>query len=70
MSKYSDRYVYRVMKDNEILKERCERYFKDINTYKEFNNKVVQENLNLEKEIINLRKIINIYEDRQDRVKN
>lgn len=70
MCKYSDRYVYRVMKDNEILKERCERYFKDINTYKEFNNKVVQENLNLEKEIINLRKIINIYENRQDRVKN
>lgn len=70
MSKYSDRYVYRVIKDNDILKERCERYFKDVNAYKEFNNKLLQENLKLEKEIINLRKMISIYENRQDRVKN
>lgn len=70
MSKYSDRYVYRIQKDNELLKDRCNRYFKDLGIFKDFNSKLLQENLKLEKEILNLREIIKIYENRQDRVKN
>lgn len=70
MSEISTRLVNRIKKDNEILKDRSERYLRDLRVYKEFNDKLVEENLKLENEILNLRKIINIYENRQDRTKN
>ena len=64
MGKYSDRYVYRVKKDNQLLNERCERYMKDLKIFKTFNDRLVQENLKLEEEILNLRKIVKAYENR------
>lgn len=64
MSEISTRMINRVKKDNEILKDRCERYFRDIKVYKEFNDKLLKENLKLEEEIMNLRKMIKIYETR------
>ena len=70
MSEISTRLVNRIKKDNEILKDRSERYLRDLRVYKEFNDKLIEENLKLENEILNLRKIINIYENRQDRIKN
>ena len=70
MSEVSSRLVNRIKKDNEILKDRSERYLRDLRVYKEFNDKLLEENLKLENEILNLRKMINIYENRQDRIKN
>lgn len=67
MSEISTRVYNRIKKDNEILNERCTRYFKDIKIYKEFNEKLVQENLKLEEEILNLRRLIKVYENRKDR---
>lgn len=64
MSEISSRMINRIKKDNEILKERAERYIRDLRVYKEFNDKLVNENLKLEEEIINLRKMIKIYENR------
>lgn len=62
----STRYVNRIKKDNEILNDRCNRYMKDIRVYKEFNDKLVDENLKLENEILNLRRLIKVYEDRKN----
>lgn len=64
MSEISSRMINRIKKDNEILKDRAERYLRDLRVYKEFNDKLVNENLKLEEEIINLRKMIKIYENR------
>ena len=64
MSEVSSRMINRIKKDNEILKDRSERYLRDLRVYKEFNDKLVNENLKLEEEIINLRKMIKIYENR------
>lgn len=64
MSEISSRMINRIKKDNEILKDRAERYLRDLRVYKEFNDKLVNENLKLEEEILNLRKMIKIYENR------
>lgn len=64
MSETSTRMINRIKKDNEILKDRAERYLRDLRVYKEFNDKLVNENLKLEEEILNLRKMIKIYENR------
>ena len=64
MSEISTRQLNRIKKDNEILNERASRYMKEIKVYKLFNDKLVKENLKLEEEIMNLRRLIKVYETR------
>lgn len=59
----------RIKKDNHILQDRAERYMRDIHKYKEYYNLVIKENLKLENEILYLRKIVNYYENRENRNK-
>lgn len=60
----STRQIERIKKDNKILQERAERYLKDLKILKTWNDALIQENLNLETELINLRKIVKYYENR------
>lgn len=62
-----NRELERIKKDNKILQDRAERYMRDIHKYKEYYNLVIKENLKLENEILYLRKIVNYYENRQNR---
>lgn len=66
MSELDSRIINRIKKDNEILQDRAKRYLEEIKVYKEFNNKVVKENLHLEEEILNLRRILKAYETRKN----
>ena len=64
-----NRELERLKKDNKILQDRAERYMRDLDQWKKYYNLLVQENLKLESEILNLRKMINWYENRKDRNK-
>ena len=66
MSEISTRTYNRIKKDNEILFDRADRYMKEIKVYKEFNEKLVKENLKLEEEILTLRRILKAYENRKN----
>ena len=61
------RELERIKKDNNILQDRAERYMRDIQKYKEYYNLLIKENLKLENEILYLRKIVNYYENRENR---
>ena len=64
-----DRQTERIKKDNKILEERAERYMREIRVYKVANDILVKENLRLENEILNLRKMIRYYENWENRNK-